>query len=187
MSNFNVSTHKFVKVVRSCFGLGFLASITLFSSQLVMAQTQSANYTFNRQINQLWVGEALITYDPSVEWYPESDDCGRDGGSCLAVMPQPRYGQTKLYLPVHTGKCPNQYHIKHTVVAHFQGSGDGWFKRELTIEGSDQEDKDITLNFTANGYYGEVESGNLNLSVASECIYHGVNNRGGPSWAPWNW
>jgi hypothetical protein len=183
---------KSIFCIKASFLVAMFTCITLFPSQLVMAQSKSANFTFNKHINELWVGRAVIVYDPSVKWYPETpkNDCGRDGGSCLAVMPpppEPRYGQTKLYLPVHTATCPNQNHIKHTIVAHFQGTGGGWFKREATVEGSDQENKDIDLQFTANGYYGEPKLGNLNLTVTSQCIYHGVNNRGGPRWWPGNW
>jgi hypothetical protein len=37
------------------------------------------------------------------------------------------------------------------------------------------------------GYYGVPSQGRVNVEANVSCIYHGVNNQGGPSWAPWNW
>jgi hypothetical protein len=102
-------------------------------------------------------------------------------------MPDKRYGVTRAYVPVGVGSCPNQYHIKHDVTLTFRGPGNGWFKRGGTLEGSNIEKQDTQLVFTAYGYYGNPGNGNVNIDVTGSCVYHGVNRRGGPKWAPWNW
>ena len=163
--------------------LGILATLTINNS--VLGEISQGRFTFNETISNLWIGTATVSYDPDAVWYP-SRNCG-GSSSCLAVMPKPKYGITRVNIPVHTARCPNQYHIKHIVTAHFKGSGDGWFKRSTIIEGSREENRDMNISLTANGYYGEPQKGNLSLEVRTECVYHGVNNRGGPPWAPWNW
>lgn len=175
-----------MKIMKQWNTIIFLACVGVFATgDLVLGEIRQGRFIFNKTISDLYVGTVTIAYDPDAVWYP-SRDCG-GSYSCVAVMPQPQYGITKVNIPVHTARCANQYHIKHIVTAHFKGSGDGWFKRSGEIEGSSQEDKDLNMSLTAEGYYGNPEEGNLSLSVSSECVYHGVNNRGGPVWAPWNW
>jgi hypothetical protein len=174
--------------------VGLLSSLLPFitKQENVLAQVtqvRAGHFQFNKTINTLWVGIVTVSYDPAAIWYPSSTCGGQD--ACLAVMPHPKYGITKVSIPVHTGKCPNQNHIKHTVTAHFKGGNNGeyWFKTSQTIEGSDKENKDMTIFLSANGFFGEPSQGNLSLEVRSECVYHGVRGSGGGGrrWDPRNW
>lgn len=82
-------------------------------------------------------------------------------------------------------RCPNQYHTEGSIKI-FYSNGEARITRTLPIT-AQIEGVNAHYTWSVAGYYGNPTQGNVNVSAGVHCVYHGVNNRGGPDWAPWNW
>lgn len=155
---------------------------------------ESANTAFtlsecvsNICLRQLQVfQESVEEYIPARIVFPPRDDNGYGGyGGKTIPAHWEKYDRARIVANVTFPSCPNQYHAEGYLTVQYL-NGDASITKTYQIQRSD-ENKTRDIGWIIKGYYGLPSNGKARISGSTKCVYHGVNNRGGPSWAPWNW
>ncbi len=117
---------------------------TIFPS---IALAQSTNYTFNQNIENVYISRAEMNQTSSE-------------------------ALVRLYGAIPT--CANQYYLTGEIVVSYT-NGNAWFRRSQGLS-EDSEGLTGYIGYVhAEGYYGDPGNGNLNISVSSTCEFKGLN------------
>jgi hypothetical protein len=129
----------------------------------------------------------LFSYKAVAEGGIGSFNFNQDIGGVLiknvTVQQNSNFAQVTVFYVIP--RCPNQYHPEGSIKI-FYSNGKARITRTLPIT-AQIEGVNAHYPWFVAGYYGNPTQGNVNVSAEVHCVYHGVNNRGEPKWAPWNW
>ena len=162
--------------------------LTSFASFLSLIPKVSANdialFTFKRYSNRIWIED--IRVEQGVMDYQENGGISSSYSGSGATAWRTVTGEAiKIIGNFGIPKCRNQYHTEGSIVVKYT-NGNAYVTRSLRIDRYNQ-DKFINSTWTVGGYYGDPDDGKIEVETTLNCVYHGVNNRGGFSWVPWNW
>lgn len=157
-------------------------SFFIFAACTMLPAAASAdigNYNFERSIGSVYVKTVTVesgTFQfqrrgwSSPDYHPDYVEWSRG---------------VELRLSAVIPSCPNQYHTEGRLIVRYK-NGAASITRVAEV-GKDDEGQAISPKWIIEGYYGIPANGTVNVESSIVCKYHGVNGRGGPQWAPWNW
>lgn len=171
--------------------LGSIAP-AVYSQNAKVLNSQNTTFTFSQCVANICVRQMRVfqenveQYIPArTEWAGGGDSGVGSFGGTKTPAHWERYDRATMVANVSFPSCPNQHHLEGSVTLTYR-NGSAYFTRTYEIQRSDEnQNRDIT--WTIKGYFGNPSSGTADFQANSICRYHGVNNRGGPKWAPWNW
>ena len=148
--------------------------------------SQTATFRFNKHIGEVWVGDITVLRGNIRGTTINSSNCGGQDNACAGPFSSSWQGEgTRISVPLGIPSCPNQYHAEGSVTVKYT-NGNAYITRIYSIS-ADNEGRSVNPSWDVRGYYGNPSQGRINVDTSVQCVYHGVNNRGGPTWAPWNW
>ena len=160
-------------------GLAALGIAQSANAEVNILSSQDSQFTFPRCVANICVREVKVYQQNIEEYIPATMKWGdyNAGGSKIPAH-WDKYDRAVVTANVSFPRCDNQYHLEGYLTITYR-DGAAYITRSHTIQRSD-EDTTRDLTWVLRGYYGVPANGQVNITGASTCRYHGVNGSGWP-------
>ncbi|MBD1999330.1 hypothetical protein H6G00_22405 [Leptolyngbya sp. FACHB-541] len=164
------------------------ASATCMASTIVLFVSPAradgvGTFAFNRPVGSVQIGSVTVEQGTIEITTPASNSS--DEFQVYTPARTWRGDGATVSASLRIPTCPNQYHTEGYVTVRYTND-QASITRTYQID-RHNEGQAVNPQWQVQGYYGEPNEGHVNVSASVDCVYHGVNGNGGPSWAPWNW